>query len=71
MTFYLAFSLTYGLAFYLAVFLASGAGNMVFGSRRDPLHPELAEGMKTAKRRRKVNEEEEEEGIAPLLKSRV
>jgi hypothetical protein len=40
---------------------------MVFGSRRDPLHPELAKGMKTTKRWREVNEEEEkEEGVAPL-----
>jgi len=39
---------------------------MVIGSRRDPLHPELAKGMKTTKRRREVNEEEEEEGVAPL-----
>jgi len=29
----------------------------VFGSRRDPLHPELAEEMKATKRR------EEEEGV--------
>ena len=64
-TFFLAVYLASNLTFYLtcvrvqAHSTASGAGDVVFGSRRDPLHPELAEGMKATKRR----EEEEEEGV--------
>ena len=41
---------------------ASGVGDMEFGSRRHPLHQELAE-------EEKVNEKKKE-GIAPLSKSR-
>lgn len=80
MTFYLVFYLASILTFYLGVFLAfyltvqvqacpiSGAGDMVFGSRRAPEHPELAiwQRVQQASEEEAKEQEEEEDGLSGL-----
>jgi hypothetical protein len=82
LTFYLAVSLafclasvlTFCLAFYLACVrvqacpTACGAGDMVFGSRRAPEHPELAiwQRVQQASEEEAKEQEEEEDGLSGL-----